>query len=173
MNRSKKIIILCHCLLNSNAKITPLATCGGVYKSVVAQYIADGVGLVQLPCPESGYLGQNRWGMTRDQYNTLHFRKYCREILAPSLNQIKAFVDAGYEIQGVIGMDGSPNCGVEETCIGFTGGEICCQEDIERQRDNMSMVPGRGVFFEVLQEMLLAEEISLPFWAVDERNIKE
>lgn len=29
MKLSKKILILCHCLLNANAKIVPLAACGG------------------------------------------------------------------------------------------------------------------------------------------------
>lgn len=168
MKRSKKILVLCHCLLNANAKIYPLAACGGAYLSVIEPYLETGVGLVQLPCPETGYLGLNRWGMTRDQYDHLHFRDYCREILRPIMYQIKAYVMAGYEILGVIGMDGSPNCGISRTCLGFIGGEICSQVDIARQREQLVAASGRGVFMEILEEMLSSEKISLRFWAVDE-----
>lgn len=31
MNRSKKIVVTCHCILNANAKVTPLATVGALY----------------------------------------------------------------------------------------------------------------------------------------------
>lgn len=170
MKRSKKILILCHCLLNANAKILPLATCAGVYRNVIGSYIEEGVGLIQLPCPETGYLGLNRWGMTRDQYDHPHFRDYCREILKPSMYQIQAFVDAGYEMLGVIGMDGSPNCGISRMCLGFTGGEICSQVDIARQKELLVMVPGRGVFMEIFEEMLVKEKIAVRFWAVDEEQ---
>jgi predicted secreted protein len=168
MQRSKKILILCHCLLNSNAKVFPLALCGGVYRNVLQSYIDNDVGLVQLPCPETSYLGLNRWGMTREQYNHLNFKNFCRDLLKPSLCQIKAFVDAGCEILGVIGMDGSPNCGVNQTCGGFTGGEICSQLDIRRQQDILATLPGKGVFMEIFTEMLATENITLKFEAIDE-----
>ncbi|TKB27556.1 hypothetical protein FCL47_05330 [Desulfopila sp. IMCC35006] len=170
MKRSKKILILCHCLLNANAKIFPLATCGGVYRQVTQKYIEDGVGLIQLPCPETGYLGLNRWGMTRDQYDHLHFREFCREILKPIMYQIKAYVAAEYEIIGVIGMDGSPNCGISRTCTGFIGGEICSQVDIARQQELLVDASGPGVFMEIFAEMLASEKISLRFSAVDEEQ---
>lgn len=170
MNRSKKIIVICHCLLNANAKIYPLASCSGVYQDVLKKYIEGGYGIVQLPCPETGYLGLNRWGMSREQYDHPHFREYCRKILKPTLYQLKAFVDAGYEISGVIGMNGSPNCGVTQTCIGFTGGEICAQTDIKKQQQNLSFTSGKGVFFRILEKMLTDEQILLNFEAIDEKQ---
>jgi len=170
MKRSKKSLIVCHCLLNANAKIFPLAICGGVNRDVLNPYLEEDVGLIQLPCPETGYLGLNRWGMTREQYDHLHYRDYCREILKPTLYQVRAFVDAGYQILGVIGMDGSPNCGVHKTCAGFTGGEICSQADIGRQQEKLVFVPGKGVFFKILEEMLFKEKIDLHFWAVEEKQ---
>lgn len=170
MKRSKKILILCHCLLNANAKVFPLATCGGVYHHVIKTYIEGGVGLVQLPCPETGYLGINRWGMTKNQYDHPHFKDYCREILRPSLYQIRAFADAGYELLGVIGMDGSPNCGISRTCMGFSGGEICSQVDIAKQNELLVVEAGRGIFMKIFEEMLATEEIRIRFWAVDEEQ---
>lgn len=172
MNRSRKILIVCHCVLNSNAKVLPLATCEGVYHNVIEEYTKKGFGLLQLPCPETGYLGLNRWGMTREQYNHHNFRSYCHEILQPTLHQIKAFNVAGYEIAGVIGMDGSPNCGVDTTCSGFSGGEVCSQF-LEEQTNRLSMISGTGVFMEVFQQMLSNEGISLEFWGVEEKQINE
>lgn len=168
MHRSKKIVIICHCLLNANAKVYPLAQCGGVYTEVLAGSIAEGAGIVQLPCPETIYLGMKRWGMTWEQYDTLSFRESCRDMLKASVAQIKAFADIGYEIQQIIGMDGSPNCGINRTCFGFTGGEISEQDSVDDQRANLSFGAGKGVFMEVLSDMLEGEGLTIPFTAIDE-----
>ncbi|PLX88026.1 MAG: hypothetical protein C0618_05310 [Desulfuromonas sp.] len=168
MKRSKKILIVCHCLLNANAKVYPLASCGGVYTQAVGDSVAEGVGLLQLPCPETVYLGINRWGMTREQYDTPHFRESCREMLKPSIAQIKSFANAGYQLIGIIGMDGSPNCGVSRTCMGYSGGEINVEGIVEAQRENLLFSSGKGVFIEVLSTMLDEEQIDIPFTAIDE-----
>jgi predicted secreted protein len=168
MYRSKKILIVCHCLLNSNAKVYPLANCGGVYSQVVGKSIEKGIGLLQLPCPETVYLGINRWGMTREQYDNPTFRDCCRQILIPSIAQIQGFASAGYQIIGVIGMDGSPNCGVNRTCHGFSGGEISTEGIVEAQRNCLEFRPGRGVFMEVLSTMLDEVHLDISFSAIDE-----
>ena len=170
MHRSKKILIVCHCLLNANAKVFPLARCGGVYLQVLRDSIENGTGLFQLPCPESGYLGLNRWGMTREQYDHRHFRQYCRDILTPCVDHIAAFVEAGYRIEGVVGMDGSPNCGVNRTCTGFCGGEISFPGNVQRQQEDLMMEPGRGIFMDVFGVILAEANIFLQFRGVDEES---
>ena len=162
MKRGKNVFIICHCLLNSNAKIYPLADTKGVYKDELAPLIQKGVGLVQLPCPETCYLGMKRWGMTKEQYDHQAFRDFCKMILYPVLLQISAFAKAGYSISGVAGMDGSPNCGIAKTCIGYRGGEICSNREKHIGGD-LAIVPGRGVFMEVFEELLRAEGIAPPF----------
>jgi predicted secreted protein len=172
MKRSRKVLIVCHCLLNANAKIYPLALTGGVYRDVLEAYIRDGTGLFQLPCPELSYLGVNRWGMTREQYDHPNFRSHCKEILKHPLNQIEALLHANYEITGVLGMDGSPNCGVHLTSDGFTGGEICSQNDIASQIDGLRFVYGKGIFMGILAEMLQSKNIFTEFFAVSEKENK-
>ncbi|MDJ0622385.1 MAG: hypothetical protein QNJ17_05440 [Desulfocapsaceae bacterium] len=76
MNRGRKILIVCHCILNINAKIQPLAPVQGVLTETIRPYLDDGCGLFQLPCPEVSYLGMNRWGMTREQYDHPAFRYF-------------------------------------------------------------------------------------------------
>ena len=163
MKRSHKVLIVCHCLLNANAKIYPLALTGGIYREVLETYIRDGIGLFQLPCPELSYLGVNRWGMTREQYDHPNFRSHCKEILKHPVNQIEALFQEHYEIIGVLGMDGSPNCGVHLTCEGFTGGGICSQNDIASQIHKLRFVDGQGIFMEILAKMLQSRNIFTEF----------
>lgn len=170
MKRSRKVLIVCHCLLNANAKIYPLALTEGVYHKVLEAYIKDGTGIFQLPCPELSYLGASRWGMTREQYDHPNFRSHCREILKHPVNQIETLFQTNYEITGVFGMDGSPNCGINLTCEGFTGGEICSQNDIASQIENLRFVHGRGIFMGTLAEMLQSRNIFTEFFAVSEKE---
>ena len=57
MKRSRRILVVCHCLFNANSKVYPLARAQGVYREVVEPYPDQGVGFVQLPCPELTRLG--------------------------------------------------------------------------------------------------------------------
>ncbi len=168
MYRSKKVLIVCHCLLNANAKVYPLANCRGVYRDVVGKSIEEGVGLLQLPCPETVYLGINRWGMSREQHDNPTFQDCCRQMLLPSITQIHGFAKAGYQIIGIVGMDGSPNCGVNRTCHGYSGGEIGPEGIVEEQRKHLKFVPGKGVFMEVLSAMLDEVELDIAFSAIEE-----
>lgn len=170
MNRSRKIIVVCHCMLNANAKVSPLAVYPGVLRQVMDRFIDDGVGIVQLPCPETAYLGINRWGMCFEQYNHANYRRHCRRILEPSVDQIQAFSEAGYEILGILGADGSPNCGVTRIPTGLTGGVIRDQNMVESQLKRFGYKKGSGVFLTQLKEMLKQKGIAVNLMAVDESN---
>jgi len=173
MNRSKKVVILANCILNANAKILPLGSYPGVLKEVVQPFIDQGVGILQLPCPESSYLGLNRWGMSLEQYNHPRFRNHCREILQASMDTIEAFHDAGYELVGVIGADGSPNCGIHKIPVGLTGGEVGMWCRNAGEHDQCRFEAGTGVFMRIFKEMLDEKNIVIPFMAVDEDNPSE
>lgn len=168
MKRSRRILLVCHCLLNANAKVHPLASTPGVFTDAIMPHIHSGCGLFQLPCPETTYLGVNRWGMTKEQYDFPSFRAHCRNILQAPLSQLVAFQQAGYVFEGVMGMDGSPNCGVNVTCEGYTGGEIGAIDKIERQLKALRHVTGKGVFMEELIDLLQQHDIRPQLLAVQE-----
>ncbi len=169
MNRSRKVVVLCHCLLNANVKVRPLATYAGALDLIVSQFAAKGVGLFQLPCPETSFLGLLRWGMTSEQYDHPAFRRHCREILRPSLDQLEALHRDGCSLVGLVGVDGSPSCGMFKTCTGFRGGEVSAAEtDIRAQVADLSTCPRPGVFMQEFLGMLEERAISIPLWAVDE-----
>lgn len=170
MRRGRKILVVVHCLLNANAKVFPLAQVSGVHADVLSKSIETGVGLLQLPCPELTYLGMQRWGMTREQYDHANFRDHCAAILRPSVLELEALIAGGCEVLGILGMDGSPNCGVFRTCVGYTGGELTSGDEIERQRSRLKMVEGKGVFIQVLETILNMKGLKIPFCAVDEKD---
>jgi len=169
MNRSGKILIACHCVLNANAKVYPLAAVGGIFRDGIASCLEEGCGIFQLPCPEVSYLGMNRWGMTKEQYDHPNFRTHCRDILRYPLVQIQAFARAGYRFAGILGMDGSPNCGVTLTCEGYRGGDLGSADCLASQIASLRLVSGKGVFMEELLGMLLEIGIQPELFAIRER----
>lgn len=110
MQRSKKILLVSHCILNQNTVIDDEARAEGAILSAVEWAMNEGYGFLQLPCPEFTFLGLNRPSMTYEQYNTPEYRKHCREILQPVLLQAEDYLNNGYDIVGLLGIQSSPSC---------------------------------------------------------------
>ncbi len=132
MQRSKKILLVSHCILNQNTVIENEARAKGASMSAVEWAMKEGFGFLQLPCPEFTFLGLCRPSMTYEQYNTPEYRKHCKEILEPVLTQAKEYVKNGYEIAGILGIQSSPSCD-----------------------------PSRGIFMEELNALFAENEINL------------
>lgn len=110
MQRSKKIMITAHCILNQNTVIEGEARALGAVPSVLEWITKEGYGIVQLPCPEYTFLGLDRPPMTYEQYDNPQYRKHCREILQPIMEQLQGYQNSGYEIVGTVGIQSSPSC---------------------------------------------------------------
>ncbi|HBN96395.1 MAG TPA: hypothetical protein DDZ66_08835, partial [Firmicutes bacterium] len=67
-----------------------------------------------------------------------------------------------FEVLGIIGIDGSPSCGVSYTCRGEWGGELGGRSDLQGIISTVRLVESAGVFIEVLQQLLVEAEIDLP-----------
>jgi predicted secreted protein len=92
--------------------------------------------------------------MSVEQYDTPAYRRHCREIIAPVIDTLVALADDGCVIRNVLGVDGSPSCGVAETCSGYCGGEL---EQILRASDSAPRAvrrPGRGILMQELGRAL-------------------
>jgi predicted secreted protein len=170
MQRSRRILVVCHCLLNANAKVRPLAAQPGAALALLAPYLERGTGLFQLPCPELCHLGGNRWGMTREQYDCRPYRRLLRALAQTAADQLAALVRDGCRIEAVLGVDGSPSCGVFATCLGFTGGEPGPGGVDMAEAAKARLVPGAGLFIEALRRELAEAGLSPPFWAVNEAS---
>lgn len=110
MKRSKKILLVSHCIFNQNVVIEGEARAFGAIPSAVDWIKEKGLGVLQLPCPEFTFLGLQRPSMTYEQYNTEEYREHCRSILQPVISQIQEYVRCGFEITGILGIKSSPSC---------------------------------------------------------------
>lgn len=172
MKRRKKIIILCHCILNCNSKVEGLSLYKGAQEKILKYFIDEGYGIIQLPCPEITLYGVKRWGNVKEQFNTPYFRKHCRDIFIPYLNQIIDYIKNGYKIDGIIGIDGSPSCGVNKTCSSLTwGGEIGCEFGIDKKINDVKIIKEKGIFIEEIQKILKEYNIDIKFFSIDEDDL--
>jgi predicted secreted protein len=111
---SGKVALLSHCLLNQNSKPYMRARYPGVVTPVIEVLLNRGYALFQLPCPEVSFTGLNRWSAVIEQYDTPKYRGHCREIAVQVVDQLAQYPQYGYTCL-LIGIDGSPTCGVRLT----------------------------------------------------------
>lgn len=162
------IVAVAHCILNQTTRWFWDGNSGAWTDGFVLEFLERlkliGVGLYQLPCPEFSLLGNPRRPMTRDEYETLPgFVDHCRTLAKNVIRELKTFKELStkprIEILAVIGIEGSPSCGVE-----FTSRKIA---DI-----NVRTI-GRGIFMEVLEDLMAAEGLTIPFYGLDGRRLSE
>jgi predicted secreted protein len=118
-----------HCLLNPHTRVKGLGRLD----------FRPEPPLVQLPCPEALYLGLDRWAVTRNQLNVPEFRRFCSSLIVHYADIIELLASKGASIR-IVGVAGSPCCGVLTTSDGYQGGIV--QESPHRH------VTGMGVFME-------------------------
>lgn len=110
MQRSKRIILISHCIINQNTVIPKEARALGAIPSAIEWFAKEGLGIMQLPCPEFTFLGLSRPPMTYEQYDTVEYRQHIQEILAPFVKQLEEYKHNGYDIVGMLGIQSSPSC---------------------------------------------------------------
>ena len=115
-----------------------------------------GVQIVQLPCPEFTLYGAHRWGHVSEQFDNPFFRNHCRKILEPIMEQMEEYLTCGefFEILGVVGVDGSPSCGVDYTCSADWYGAFDCNPRLPDMLGECKMVKRPAIFMQELIDML-------------------
>jgi len=159
MRRSKQLIVFHHCLLNQNARAEGLAKREGMVEELVEKAREKGWGIYQIPCPELRLLGADRKPLTKTKYDTPEFRLICKSLAEETVEDLRKFLSAGYEVKGIVGVEGSPSCGVKLTHI--TEGE----ED--------KLVEGEGILVEEIKRALIKREIGVNYYGIkitDERS---
>ncbi|SHK24057.1 Predicted secreted protein [Geosporobacter subterraneus DSM 17957] len=110
MHRAKKILFTAHCILNQNAVIRQWERAKGGFNTFIQKTLENNISIVQLPCPEFTFLGEDRPPMTKQEYDTEAYRRHSREILGIILKQFQEYLNHGYQIVGILGIQGSPSC---------------------------------------------------------------
>ena len=183
--RSGEVVFVSHCLLNQNTRYLGGAVCPGVVAGAIAPYLADGTGIVQMPCPE-----QRVWGgvlKTRMLWLIGHPRvaraapmlwpvvlRYVRRRYAyharAVVRDIADYHASGLSVRGVVGIAGSPSCGVHTTLdLPRAAGAVACRrrEPATATWMNTAVVepalrPGRGLFVEELASAMARRSVEAP-----------
>ena len=180
--RSGRVIFVSHCLLNENVRYLGGACYPGAVAELADKWRSEGLGICQMPCPEQlawggvlkrsiapAYGASTTWlwafrsAVMRlfEIYTRLRYRRIARGVAA----QIRDYRRSGYEVAGVVGVGGSPSCGVRTT-LDVNGwldvvGRYRLRE-LDRRRTNSeaveaNAVPGSGWFIEALARHLPPE----------------
>jgi predicted secreted protein len=185
------MVFLSHCLLNENTRYLGGACRGGCVREIVEECIDRDIGIVQMPCPE-----QHAWGGVTKRFLLraygsrrtfpyrlrkvalplflLYTRLLYRRLAMEVSRQIGDYLRSGYCVLGVVGVDGSPSCGVMKT-MGLSkaldGVARLDRDSLTGERLNdivrRCQVKGNGLFIAALRKELGRRGIAVPFLAHD------
>jgi predicted secreted protein len=190
--RSKKVVFVAHCILNENTRYLGGAFRKGCIDEIVDEIQKQGVGMVQMKCPE-----QKAWGGLLKKYmwqpmgssNTILYklkgvflpffiwntRRIYQKIAKEIVTEIKDYLESGFEVLGIIGIAGSPSCGVTRALdIGKSFEFLANTEmdDLDRNRMNELgveelLIEGKGFFIEAIEKELKRKNINVRFYEHD------
>ena len=166
--RSSKIAVVSHCILNVHSLEDNLAFYPGLEEEVVQLLISSGVGIFQLPCPEMDLFGISRRALPKEAYQSSKVRNHYKSLASKVVKQLKEFTKKGYDIVTVIGAEGSPSCGINR--VGKWRNHI---PKSERQfpRD-VVFIEGRGIFMEELEKEMSEKGIFSAWIGIPGKSIR-
>lgn len=142
--RSGKVIFVAHCVLNQNARMVDVADFPAMHDQLCDYLQKSQVGIIQMPCPETYCLGLGRFDVRVGLEHPAGMERLQR-LIDDLIFTIKEYLFQGMEVVGVIGKEGSPSCGVNQTWYNDTGhGD------------------GQGVFIRELKEKLKHNKLDIP-----------
>lgn len=168
MNRSKKIAIISHCIINQNSVVKGEYKDMNIFFPFIKKLFEENIGILQLPCPETECYGLRRWGHVKEQFDNCGYRKYLEKIVNSFVDIIKEYINNEYEIVGIYGIAGSPSCGVNLTCSANWEGEISLYKDKEDIVSRVKMINESGIFMEIFKSVLDKNKINIPFYDIDD-----
>lgn len=163
--RGKKLLLVAHCILNQNSKIDACAYYPGAIREAAQAILDAEVGIIQLPCPELLCLGLDRQAdkaavrsiesedtRVAERMKEAKALQLCREIAGNVVYQIEEYQKHGFQVLGLLGVNGSPTCGVDTTWA--------ADKEFE----------GRGVLTEIIGSELQKKGISITMAGLKAKN---
>jgi|LSQX01.1.fsa_nt_gb predicted secreted protein len=187
--RGKEVVFVSHCLLNVNTRYLGGAFRKGSVTEIIEDMMAMGVGIVQMKCPEQyawgGVLKKYLWIAIDTKGTIIHFikplllkiflvytRSIYKRVARETVYMIRDYYKSGYKVLGMIGIDGSPSCGVtarldmKEAFDFFANQKI---DHIEVNKFNTELyakctAKGKGIYFEEIVKKLKSLNIDVPIY---------
>lgn len=185
--RSRRVVLVSHCLLNQNTRYAGGATRPGAVAEFVDELVDAGYGIHQLPCPErvawGGVLKRRSLLLYHSKGGPLYplrrvllsafvwwtkiaYRHLARQVTRDVIDYHRAGITVG----GIVGIGASPSCGVTTTLDLRASLEVvatCPAAALTRDVMNERAVldcrrPGAGLFIESLDRELQRRRVNLP-----------
>lgn len=169
--RGGRVAIVSHCLLNENVRYLGGAARPGPVAEIVDVLSDEGIGIVQMPCPEQlawGGVSKPRllavYGARRHWWFPFHgvlmglglawTRHVYRRLARQVVRQIVDYRCADIDVVAVVGVGGSPSCGVLSTLDLRAAESQLVRLDVPRSTPEAfnreviaaNLTPGRGLF---------------------------
>jgi uncharacterized protein YbbK (DUF523 family) len=184
--RGHRVAFVSHCLLDQNVRYLGGALHRGAVLEAVRPYLERGVGLCQLPCPERCAWGGVEKRLTLPCYGSagtmtgrlcaaglplfiaytrLRYRALARRVAA----EIQDYRRAGVAVEAIVGVAGSPSCGVRTTIDLRQAARALAARPIETlDRDAVNgvlaaaRVAGEGLFIAALRQAVARRGLAVP-----------
>jgi predicted secreted protein len=190
--RGRRVIFAAHCLLNENVRYPGGATRSGTVDEFVDAVQRSGVGIVQMVCPE-----QQAWGgvlkrrmlmcLGADRGPLRSIRKlvmplfvaYTRwrydRLASRVAAEVADYRRAGFDVVGIVGVDGSPSCGVRRTLDVARAADALARCDptatdataFNERVVRASIIPGYGLFTAALRRRLRRRRLGVAWFGHD------
>lgn len=181
------MVFLSHCLLNQNVRYLGGADRAAGVTEVVTGYLDQGIGICQLPCPE-----QRAWGGVVKPRMLVAFGSagtwrapVARLLLRPFIwytacyyawlaravtRGVLDYRRCGMQVVGLVGVGGSPSCGVESTLdlrAAVTAVTRCPAARLDRAMLNNNVIganvrPGEGLLIRAVRKRLARAGSQIP-----------
>jgi predicted secreted protein len=186
--RGRRVVFVSHCLLNQDVRYLGGAWAAGIASDAVEQFIREGVGLYQMPCPEQAawggvmkrfilrfYGARATWAYRFRGLLLPVFRLYTRSVYRRLANRtarhIADYARSGLQVIGIVGVGASPSCGVLRTLNINRSLDAVASFDlngIDRQTFNERaaqafIVEGEGLYVKALRRQLRRRGLTVPF----------
>lgn len=185
--RSRRVVLVSHCLLDENTRYAGGATRPGAVREVVDELVDAGYGIHQLPCPERrawggalrrhavrmyGSKGTLAYVLRRPLlraftwWTGLVYRRLARQVA----RDVADYRRSGFEVVGLVGVAASPTCGVTTTIDLHRSLEVvaaCPRAQLSREVMNEQAVlgcrrPGEGLFIQAVVRALRRRGLEVP-----------
>ncbi len=190
--RSRRVMLVSHCLLNENTRYAGGATRPGAIAEVFDELDAAGVGIHQLPCPErvawGGVLKRHSLALYHSKgrpiyrvrgvlltmfvwWTTIVYRRLARHVA----RDVADYQEAGIEVAGIVGIGASPSCGITTTLDLRASLDVvaaCPAAALTRDVMNDQAVlacreSGEGLFINALDKALKRRRLTVPAFEHD------
>lgn len=189
--RSGRVILLSHCLLNENTRYLGGACRPGVIREIIERCIERDLGIVQMPCPEErawGGVSKKLMLMAYGSKGTAAYRFLAplvplfvvytkmvyRMAAKETVYRIRDYKNSGLSVAGIVGIDGSPSCGVTKTLDLARSFDMVAGIDLPSvTMEEMNflirscVISGEGFFINALRGELAAKGLTTPFFSHD------